>query len=914
MKKNKNIILAVLGGIAACFVSIGLVFLFPSNQNHYQQEEDATPVGDVVSHGTGVGCANATIGCSEGTYDQMTNKCWEQIRYDLDREQCEDQDGDYINNRCLMGNNNGQIQTWCTECPENAVLEGHLCYSCPEGAKSYNNTCITCPAGQGNDYGNHCGDCESGTYSPANDYQCHACPEGYTSAEGASTCQCDGIIGPDGTTCVDAIKCYQVHNNACVERQVAADSCDRSIGNYATVAMCDANLAASDLPNGQFVNTATHAVDNCDNNYSSIPNCSGTKASCCVSNAVACSTLGSTSCGARSDCEYDSGNGCHDKNKTCYTFSNNYCHTTYVQFSTDCNTNGYYYTENECKNNISACYGTGTVQGLSSVRWTTAQDATEHNYVKLANVSQATCNQLASGNWCFKDNEDNYHWGLMYSNGSYTHVPDISVQGQCGKKDSNGEMVMSCYCSLAGDCAIQTTANQAFPNLSDDSACALGSLSGHTIIGVSDGYPVHDVITALNGNGKVTDAKDDWVISDTTNITKGDDCKANDSTCHLTYTGSACRVKQNITISAKDSTGATKSLQVSIWHFQDWSGPNNLRFTQEQHDSFVGRTRAAEKFMSDCEAFENWVYDDATGYWTADKYNRCCGPSGGSNPTPTPEPGQKYDFCCAKTDGTNYVWKTGQTKWECQSGYAIDESKDGTTCKNVVVVEQCFKDSDGGYHWTSTPENGWIIVNLKETECNNEKACYEDTNGNRVWDYKQDGYTLITSIKDEDTCKNPKPSDACYVNDNDALDYKWSSTPISGYTKVDLSDKECQPQLCYLNAETGEWKFGKYENTPGFYKLEKEDGTPITSAAECATPKEGCYKDADGNYEWGDYSNDSNYTLVPNINKPALCNNDVPTPSTDSNTARIVYIFMAILMAAGIAFIYYSAIAKKNNN
>ena len=53
--------------------------------------------------------------------------------------------------------------------------------------------------------------------------------------------------------------------------------------------------------------------------------------------------------------------------------------------------------------------------------------------------------------------------------------------------------------------------------------------------------------------------------------------------------------------------------------------------------------------------------------------------------------------------------------------------------------------------------------------------------------------------------------------------------------------------------------------------------------------------------------------MVPSVTEISQCNNDVPTPKTAINVSTLLYVFMAILMAFGIGFIYYSSILKKNN-
>ena len=64
---------------------------------------------------------------------------------------------------------------------------------------------------------------------------------------------------------------------------------------------------------------------------------------------------------------------------------------------------------------------------------------------------------------------------------------------------------------------------------------------------------------------------------------------------------------------------------------------------------------------------------------------------------------------------------------------------------------------------------------------------------------------------------------------------------------------------------------------------------------------------------WGKYGNDPDYKLVPSVTDIAQCKNDPYVPKTDTNVSKLVYIFMAILMACGIGFIYYSTSIKKHD-
>ena len=72
-----------------------------------------------------------------------------------------------------------------------------------------------------------------------------------------------------------------------------------------------------------------------------------------------------------------------------------------------------------------------------------------------------------------------------------------------------------------------------------------------------------------------------------------------------------------------------------------------------------------------------------------------------------------------------------------------------------------------------------------------------------------------------------------------------------------------------------------------------------------------CYMDQNGVYKWGEYSTDSNYTLVSSITQKAQCTSDVSVPKTGISISKIIYIFIAILLIFGVGLIYYSNITKK---
>lgn len=72
-----------------------------------------------------------------------------------------------------------------------------------------------------------------------------------------------------------------------------------------------------------------------------------------------------------------------------------------------------------------------------------------------------------------------------------------------------------------------------------------------------------------------------------------------------------------------------------------------------------------------------------------------------------------------------------------------------------------------------------------------------------------------------------------------------------------------------------------------------------------------CYMDSNGEYSWGEHSDDSTYTLVSSIVEANKCTNTIDVPKTDMNVSKLMYIFMVVLMSFGVMCIYYSSHVQK---
>lgn len=327
----------------------------------------------------------------------------------------------------------------------------------------------------------------------------------------------------------------------------------------------------------------------------------------------------------------------------------------------------------------------------------------------------------------------------------------------------------------------------------------------------------------------------------------------------------------------------------------------------------------------------------ANTYTSGATFYCVAGTSGGSS-------GEKFSFCCVSTDGSKYNWQVDKTERQCPSGYNIDTSKNQASCQTPIPA--CYKDSDGNYHWTADNEPSWELIPTvsKERDCQKEEspACYKKPDGTYTWGKHASttGYTLVTAITTQEACDS---AGACYKNNFN--NYKWSATKpdecieksscwvpqtnpevgdtciyndkasceaTEGYKEVEGATKpeDCAPDetpACYLHDGIFEW--GKYEKVTGYILIEN-----IATDKYCKTPgAEACYKDPDGDYVWGDFANDDGYEIIASITDISKCGSDVPVKKTGLDASKMLYVFMAILMAAGIGFIYYSSVLKQND-
>lgn len=367
---------------------------------------------------------------------------------------------------------------------------------------------------------------------------------------------------------------------------------------------------------------------------------------------------------------------------------------------------------------------------------------------------------------------------------------------------------------------------------------------------------------------------------------------ANGTGFSVTYKGTGCNtsgpspyVRATLNGSSKDSTPITIDPSHSKWSESLYNQERTTQILISQGEVDPACVAVSEPYVRESDGKTVYKYI----------HNRCCGNpnTGSSTPTPTPKP-------------------------------VVTPTPTPTPKPTVTPtpsVYGCYKDSNNAYHWTNNPESSWRLITTitKPALCEEPKpGCYEDKNGNYDWGYHADdsNYTIYHGeITDDAYCVRDETY-ACYQKDDD---YVWSKTQPTGYTKTSLSYDKCENLACYLNRNTKKMVWGAYSKNLSYVKLYMDTVDDQGNTVEIPRPYEycknnGCYKDKEtGNYDWGDHSNDDNYELIESVTDPDECTNEVPVKPTGVTVSTIVYVFMAILMAFGIGFIYYSTVLKKNN-
>ena len=324
----------------------------------------------------------------------------------------------------------------------------------------------------------------------------------------------------------------------------------------------------------------------------------------------------------------------------------------------------------------------------------------------------------------------------------------------------------------------------------------------------------------------------------------------------------------------------------------------------EEKQCYVARSARARFYDSDGAGILATCYTDSNGYLTS-SCDPCC---------------SKYTL--APRDNSTLLDKSyimgryfeNSTSYYCATDYDTDCNAENTTPTVTAppVIPKCYIDENNEYHWTSSPQDSWIIATKDGNEITNSNlcppapACYTDTKGNYVWgEYSaKPGYIYHAELTDESACKNNDYK--CYTNGDN---YVWTDTPGEGYIEANISYQECaETPACYYIESTKQRTWGYFSKVNGYYKIIDEENNDIPYE-QCIN--DACYK-CNKNYYWGDFSDRDDCEVVPSVTDITKCNNEAVVPATGVTISSIIYSFVAILMAFGIGFIYYSTVIKKN--
>ena len=432
-----------------------------------------------------------------------------------------------------------------------------------------------------------------------------------------------------------------------------------------------------------------------------------------------------------------------------------------------------------------------------------------------------------------------------------------SVSGISGSSMSQGDTSSILYATSVGTATVTVRSASNSSVTASKSVHVVArpsiSVSPQAKVFIAKDMPVTVTFTAKGEDGNPIPVT--WPDPGNSLITKN--CSATQTTCSYTFKSNACSGTYPMKGNATDESGNSLVMpEIAARKYNAWDSGNKKTATTQPTE----RSRESMKWKEGCNAIED-VTKIEEGKWEYTLQNRCCG--GGS----------------------------------------------GTTSP------KCYVDEQGAYHWTADKEPSWELVsgvsNKDFCEAQEKDACYRAPDGEYEWGKyaKTEGYTYIASIKNETTCKE---TGVCYKKN--AGDYEYAETKpdacvqvnscwvpnaeasnppetctyttkdaceeVEGYVEVPDVDKDaCLPdaqEACYIRESDGKWSWGDYSNVTGYYPLQYEDGTPV--------PEE-------------------------------MCSNDVPdVPKTNMNVTQIVYICMAVLMACGVGFIYYSSVMKKNEN
>lgn len=839
-EQYKSILLAVVSGIVACVVCAGVVFILPTNNSTLKGNEDKLPnnqeeinLGDICGSWTADGPSRVvdSIGnCSSAA--PTTGTTW-----------------------CKLIN----TYTTSAQCQDEGVPNVNTCYEVQDQTRTCSRAC--------EDY-ESVGDCPSSCYTYDNG--CHTNP----APAPVVTCSNKTYNGQEQSIATCNIGIISNHRRTDAGSQTV--TC--TYGDQSDSKGCSISKATPDL---NFNGATLHVGENQVLSATTSPDCNSnityfTQGGGSViiedGHAVAIS-VGSTTIRAISQENSNCNQATKDvvitvtpaeNTKACYRLVANQCSSTLVQAETCDNASNYYDTIQECNAHVVLCsagegYDPGSHRCMtcSAGYYSPENDGVCHQCGpnEFSSSGSASCTTITAP--CCKN--------------PYGNATELTTLAECQAAVSSGVTVSPGRCSARAVASVTASytgtvyLNASEYNYDNGVPDEAGQYGFKTV-----------TYTAVDEHGHVIDSsRINWSTNVTGSVASVVSATVNSSSYVVTYKGRGCvRGTSEVSATATGINGisgskTSPSMTIKVneytrWRQSNWNAENSNNWP------LLADGVDHEQCNSVSDPYEE---NGVTKYRY--RYNRCgCG--GGTT---------TYSFCCVANDGSNYNWLTGQSSKTCPSGYTIDTTKTSATCLKTYA---CYKDSNNSVHWTSMPEASWVRVDKPESECKDQEACFENPAGTRLWgkfyDQIVNGYKLITTIKDPATCLYPTEEDACYVNNDDPTDYRWASTALDGYTKLEgVTDVDaCQPELCYINKEKNEFEFGKFKNNDNYI--------PVYKTIE----KDGAYVDV----------------LISDIKE---CTTEVPVPPTALDVSKLVYVFMGILMACGIAFIYYSTVTKKQN-
>ena len=910
MEKNKSILIAVISGIVACIVCVGMIFLYPKKENNLKGNVD-----NIEEAALGDTCESGEYFCT-GDYTLVgsgsTSKCRSTVANGMPQQTCTTESFYWDGTKCWPQTRAYYRCNTYSSCDAGKYLSSAgKCVTCTAGHYCKDNNHYYCPAGtynpeEGKGSASDCLPCSGEReWSADGATQCADCGEGNTATADHTGCVNPTLSGcsagswrgqngceqcPAGSYCPDGIHKYTCEGNT-ITNDTGHDHCNRTCtpgyvpnSAHSECVSCTGNTASTD---------GSACVD-CGNRVANSNHTACIAQSTEVQTTITCAAgtyylAGSTSCTGCPAGSYCTGGETYNTS-TSLTGGIEKCPDGYTSDAgqdaqTDCYINvtpgnqllknassqtacpdGYYSnaTTKVYYGNKYEC--TACTKGTSNADHT-ACEGEACGVGQGKDISATTgCSNCAPGYYS-GSNDDTCH---KCPNGQYSGPASgscITVSAPCCENPYGSSHTITdlygCQQAVAGGATVNPGAcpETTNPKVTKVTSSYSGSLYLTPDEYQGYGYKTVTYVAYDQNSNVIPGDKLTWSVSNQ-NVVVSANKNANGYV--VTYHGIPCTQKsESVSVTASGTNGATGSKTSSIitivadeYRYKDW--------TLYKQNADKGSYPLISEAYATSSCIAAGDYNASTGKYNL--YTRCCG-SGGGRTT--------YDYCCVKSDGSDYSWKTGQSNRTCPDGYQIDESKNSNTCKKNPIPA-CYKDGDNNYYWTDDPQSSWIKITeiSKEQDCKEteDPACYKDTKGDYVWGLyaKSSGYTYIASITEQNKCKKPEEGEACYKNE--AGDYIWGSSAPAGYTEVAgvTKPEECGPKespACYLYGK--EYKWGKYENVKGYIKIEN-----IYNKDQCVNP-------------------------------------EVPVPKTDFDVTKTVYMFMAVLMAAGIAFIYYSAINKK---